>query len=83
MAEVYGGRPSEWLGVPDEWAAYQFDAAVYRFGVWARLRIEQRLPIFDAPAQPGRSRSEHGDPLPVLARLGKIKRGKVPASGVW
>lgn len=27
LAEAYGHRPSQIIGIPDEWAAYQFDSA--------------------------------------------------------
>lgn len=28
MAQIYHGRPSEWLHVEDEWSAYQVDMCV-------------------------------------------------------
>lgn len=86
MAERYGARPSAFLCIADEWAAFQFDAAVYRFGVWADKRIARKLPVFDTAVKPltkQQAAQEYPNPIATLARLGKVKRGKVPKSGVW
>ena len=41
MAQAYGRRPSEVLGVEDAWAAYQLDAAVLTLGRWVENKLAE------------------------------------------
>lgn len=44
MAEKYGTRPSEFIGIADKWAAYNFDAAVTMIGLEETRPDERRQP---------------------------------------
>ena len=41
IAQAYGRRPSEVLGIEEAWAAYQLDAAVLTLGRWAENRLAE------------------------------------------
>ncbi len=80
LAEAYGRRPSEIIGLTDEWAAYQFDAAALTLGrivKTAAINGDDLNTLFNGhPSQPdpGRFRS----PAPFVTR-----RMAIPESGVW
>jgi hypothetical protein len=77
VAEAYGRRPSEVLGVPDEWAAYQLDSAALllaRHVEQARADGEDVAALLDG--RPGRP-----DPGRFRSPAGLIRKGK--PSGRW
>ena len=41
MAQAYGRRPSEVVGVEDPWAAYQLDTAVLTLGRWVENKLAE------------------------------------------
>lgn len=48
IAVRYGVRPSVVAGVSNTWDAYQFDAALCRFGIW----IDNKLAELDSKGRP-------------------------------
>jgi hypothetical protein len=87
IANRYGQRPSAILGVADEWAAYQLDFTVAQIAVRHEVdALRNRSGRRPAPPPPAGANGKSGYRSPMelsQAQRGRIKRMKIPESGVW
>jgi hypothetical protein len=68
VAQTYGRRPSEIVGIRQSAAAYQFDVAV--------------LAAVSTPTEVAPDKPAHKDKYVVPANL-PVRRMAIPADGVW
>jgi hypothetical protein len=99
LAETYGRRPSEIIGVDDEWAAYQLDVAALVLGRYVEGEVSKPKSKVDAAGVLARMRRgdaetrRRGDGAPSSHAAGKrsyrrlgypgMPVMRIPESGIW